>query len=395
MSEDVPRCRVAGRILEDAGSLGTLVSAERLSCPGATVAHAGTLVFDGRVGEPGGEVRASGWLVPLRAGGFDGLRRRLGARALFDVSGKMDVRVPSSPPLALAARLRSGLGRSAAALGGDEAPLLSGLAVGDTEGLSRAAEDDLRRSGLAHLVAVSGSNVAIVLGIVLLIASRLSLKTRVAAGLAALVLYVLVTGPDPSVLRAAAMGGITLTALTVGRRAQPLNALLLGLIVILALRPGLASSIGLALSAAATAGIVLFSPLLLERLRSLPRPVALVVSATVAAQAAVAPLLVAAFGRFSLVGPVANLLAAPAVAPATVLGLAAACLGSVSEGLGRLCARLAGPFVWWILWVGHTLGGRSWAALALPAWTAVLLALVVIIWAGAARRSGPAPRDGA
>jgi competence protein ComEC len=133
-------------------------------------------------------------------------------------------------------------------------------------------------------------------------------------------------------------------------------------------RPGLAASVGLHLSAAATAGIVLWARPLAQRLRALPRPVALGLGATLAAQVAVAPLLVGTFGELSVAGPVTNLLALPAVPVATVAGLTAAVAGALYEPLGALVARGAEPFVGWILWVGSSFGRADWAALRPAAW---------------------------
>lgn len=233
---------------------------------------------------------------------------------------------------------------------------------------------------------LSGTNVTIVVGAAALAVSRLALRTRVIACAAALGLYVAVVGPEPSVLRAATMGGIALVALAGGRRTEPLHALGVALIVVLALRPGLVFSVGLHLSAAATAGIVLFAGRLARRMSGLPRAVALVLAVTLAAQVAVAPVLIGVFGELSVVAPLANLLAAPAVAPATVLGLGGAVAGSVWPAAGVLLARAAEPFVGWILAVGRTTGGWSGASLEVPRWWAWPLGAFVVVAALATRR---------
>jgi competence protein ComEC len=238
--------------------------------------------------------------------------------------------------------------------------------------------ESLRRSGLAHLVAVSGSNVAIVLTAVAAALRHIALWTRVGVALIALVLFAIVVGPEPSVLRAALMGGIGLVALVAGRRARPMNALGLALVVLVGARPAMVGSVGLHLSAAATAGIVAWSHPLAARLSRLPRPVALALGATLAAQVAVAPLVVGVFGRLSLAGPAANLVAAPAVPPATVLGLGAAVAGAVHAPAGRVAAWLAEPFVAWIMMVGTWFGAQEWSEVEMGrAWGAWLLLLLV------------------
>jgi len=259
--------------------------------------------------------------------------------------------------------------------------------------MSYETEEQLRRAGLSHLVAVSGSNVAIVVGAAALVVARFALWARLVVCVAALALFVLVVGPEPSVLRAAAMGCVGLAALAFGRRAEPLHALGLALIVVLTLRPGLLFSVGLHLSAAATAGIVIFAGGLARRMSWCPRPVALVLAATLAAQIAVAPVLVGTFGEFSLVAPMANLLAVPAVAPATVLGVVAAVAGALVPPVGWLCARAAEPFVAWVLAVGKSTGAWSWASVDVPEWWGWPLGVLVVAAAVATFRSAGATVD--
>ena len=259
---------------------------------------------------------------------------------------------------------------------------MHGLTLGDTDSLDPTSLEDFRRAGLSHLLAVSGTNVAIVLGSVAWAARRLPHKLRILTGGVTLILFVLVVGPDPSVLRAAAMGGIGLMALSLNRTTEPLHALGLALIVLVGARPALVGSVGLQLSAAATAGIVLWSGSLA---RALPLPGLLKVplSVTLAAQAGVAPVLVGTFGELSVIAPVANLLAAPAVAPATVLGIGSGLLGAVHPALGALVARPIGPFASWILWVGERCGAPGWAAVQVPRAAAWALAVppIVAAWA--------------
>jgi competence protein ComEC len=403
LAPHVPHCELTGRLLEHAGGLGSLVSADLVSCDGFSPGRsAGVVVVEPTEIDPGAIVNATGWILPLQEGDpFDEARRRLGAQSAFHIEA-IDVREPPRGLHGVAAAVRRGLDRSAHRMDAERAGLLAGLTTGDTTGLGGDTEELLRRAGLSHLVAVSGSNVAIVVGTAALLAAGLALPARLTVCALALGLFVLVVGPEPSVLRAAAMGAIGLLALTVGRRTEPLHALGLALVVVLTLRPGLAGSVGLHLSTAATAGIVLFAGPLARRLSRVPRFVALVLGATLAAQFAVAPVLVGTFGELSLVAPLANLLAIPAVAPATVLGLAAAVGGALVPPLGWLCARIAEPFVAWVLAVGRTTGGWSWASIEVPrAWAWPLWALVIaaaFVSLGVERGSGSTdqlPRVGA
>jgi competence protein ComEC len=379
LAATIPRCEVKGRIVEQLGGLGTMVALERAECTGsALLQRPGNVVLDAPAAHPGAEMTAAGWLVPLGGGPFDTQRRRLGALAAFDADELNIGRVSGFLPT-VAARIRGGLRAATATMDEKTAAILRGLSIGDVTDIDPGTEESLRRAGLSHLVAVSGSNVAIVLGSVALACRRFGLQLRVGLAGAVLVIFVAVVGPEPSVLRAAFMGGIGLTAIAAGHRADPLHGLGLVVIALLCLRPGMAYSIGLHLSAAATAGIVLWTGPLRRRLRRVPDFIAAPLAATVAAQVAVAPLLVLGFGEISIAAPAANVLAFPAVPIGTILGLLSGLLGAVSPWLGSISARAAAPAAAWILGVGDWLGNEPWASTALPTWGATLLAAPVVL----------------
>ena len=385
----IPHCELRGKLLEHAGGLGSLVSADLVTCDGFAPGHeVGVVVVEPSEVDAGAIVMATGWLIPLRTGDtFDDARRELGAHSAFHIEGIEQLEAPRGLH-GVASDVRAGLDRATSGMDPERAGLLSGLTTGDTRGMSPATEEQLRRAGLSHLVAVSGSNVAIVVGAIALMVSQLALCLRVVACGLALGLFLLVVGPEPSVLRASVMGTVGLLAFAAGRRTEPLHALGLALIVLLLLRPGLVHSVGLHLSAAATAGIILFARPIRGALSRLPSFISLALAVTLAAQFAVAPLLVGTFGELSLVAPLANLLAVPAVAPATVLGLASAVAGTIVPSLGRLSARIAEPCVTWVLSVGSTAGSWSWASIevseawAWPLWGLVIAAAVVSLRAG-------------
>ena len=136
-------------------------------------------------------------------------------------------------------------------------------------------------------------------------------------------------------------------------------------------------SVGLQLTVAATAGLILFSSPLSSRLRFV-RPVGLALGATLGAQLAVAPVLIATFGELSLIAPLANLLALPAVPPATVLGLAGAVVGAIDPRVGSLVVALAAPFASWILFCGEKFAQPAWATVELSRGWACALGAVVL-----------------
>lgn len=391
LAESVPRCEVTGRVAEQLGGLGTLVAVDRANCDGTVVDHPGTVVLDAPDASPGAGFIATGWMVPLRHDRFDTQRRRLGAHARF-AAQKFELGPIDAPVPAVVARIRGGLRDATSILEARPAGLLRGLTIGDVTAIDEPTEESMRRAGLAHLVAVSGSNVAIVLGAVGIMCRRLSLRVRVCLAASALFAFVAVVGPEPSVLRAAFMGAVGLAAITSGHRAEPLHALGIAVIVVLCIRPAMVFSIGLHLSVAATAGIVLLTGPIRRRLTPIPDILALPLAATLGAQVAVAPILVSGFGELSLVAPVTNLLVVPAVPAGTILGLLAGVVGTLVPPLGAALARLAAPAADWILAVADRFGGAGWASVTVPRWSAALLAFALVAAAATflRRRFGPA-----
>ncbi|MGZ5352900.1 MAG: DNA internalization-related competence protein ComEC/Rec2 [Actinomycetota bacterium] len=224
-----------------------------------------------------------------------------------------------------------------------EAGLLLGLSLGDDTSLDPALERDFRASGLSHLLVVSGGNVAMVLAPVVALGTflRLSRWPRFAIAAGTVVFFVVLTGAEPSVLRAGVMAGLTLVGVLLGRPRSAGSILSAAVFVLLALDPALVWSVGFQLSVAATAGMVALATPLADRLRWMPRPLALASGATLAAQAAVTPVLLFHFHEVPVSTVLANVLAFPAVAPALLLGLAAAFAGLAWSPAGAALAAVA------------------------------------------------------
>ncbi|MGV0848727.1 ComEC/Rec2 family competence protein [Mycolicibacterium phlei] len=274
------------------------------------------------------------------------------------------------------------------ALPADQAAMLPALVLGDTSAVPRQTTADFRTSGLTHLTAVSGANVTIVCGAVLLTAVLVG--PRVAVGLAAVALlaFVVVVQPSASVLRAAVMGAITLLAILSHRRRQAIPALAASVLMLMVASPQLAVDIGFALSVSATAALVVIAPVWTQRLtvRGWPEPLAAAVSVAVAAQLVTAPLVAGMAGMVSVVAVAANLAVAPVIAPITVAGTAAAALSPLWPAGAELLIRLTGPELWWLLAVSRWAAAVPGAALPVPPGPvgAVLIALagvaVVVGW---------------
>ncbi|GAA1939558.1 ComEC/Rec2 family competence protein [Nocardioides hwasunensis] len=238
----------------------------------------------------------------------------------------------------------------------DARELVPALVVGDDGGMASDLADDFRTTGLTHLLAVSGSNLTIVVGAVIILGRSLGVRGRLLHVLAALGIagFVLTARTEPSVVRAAAMGTVALIGMGTNGRSRGTRCLGVAVLVLLLLWPRLATTAGFALSAMATAGILLLAPVWRDALmRWTPRWVAEAVSVPLAAQVACTPVVAGLSGQVSLVAVGANLLAAPAVAPATVLGLSGGLIGLLWAPIGVVVAAPAAWSAGWIIAVAR------------------------------------------
>lgn len=290
----------------------------------------------------------------------------------------------------MAAGVRADLAAAAArALPSAAAGLLPALVVGDTAALSDEVRDDFEIAGLQHLCVVSGANFTILLTALLALTRVLTAGPRTSAAAAAVtvVLFVVLARPDPSVLRAAAMGSVTVLALLTGRRKQALPALGAAVIGLLGVAPQLAVSAGFALSVLATAGLILLAPSWADWLRARGwwRAPAEIVAVSAGAFVVTLPLMVALSGRVSVVAIVANALVAPVVGVITVIGAAGAlvaCLWGDAAVVVLFCAR---PPLWWLLTVAGRTAAVPGATVSVPSGVTgglAAAAIVVLLVAG-------------
>jgi competence protein ComEC len=263
-----------------------------------------------------------------------------------------------------------------------EAGLLLGLLVGDDSKLDPGLERDFRAAGLSHLLVVSGGNVAMVLAPVLAGAAllRLARWPRFVIGFGAVAFFTILTGAEPSVLRAGVMACLALVGVLAGRprtTASILSAAVLGLLV---LDPWLAWSVGFQLSVTATAGMVALASPLSDRFRRfLPMPVAVAAGATISAQLGVTPILLYHFHEVPLATLPANLAAFPLVAPSLLLGAVAAGAGVVWFPLGKLLATLAVLPMRWLELVADRLGKAPVGYLTSEGGPVVLLGGIAVV----------------
>ncbi|WP_406462326.1 ComEC/Rec2 family competence protein [Streptomyces sp. NBC_00111] len=344
---------------------------------------------------PSTGLRVSGRLAPPRHAG-----ERIAA--VLSTAADDPPRVVSEPtlPQRTAGQLRSGLRKATDGLDADARALLPGLVVGDTSRVPPDLHDAFKATDLTHLLAVSGANLSILLFLLIGppgsasrserrgLAPRLGISLRMTAltGGGIALAFVIVCRPEPSVLRAAACGLITLLAIGTGRRRSLIPALAAAVLLLVLYDPWLARSYGFLLSVLATGALLVLAPRWSGALQrhGVPERLAEMLAAAGAAQAVCAPVVVVLASRVSLVAIPCNLLAEFAVAPATVLGFAALAVAPVSMAVAELLAEAAGWPVGWIASVARTGAALPGAEADWPggwhgaALLAVLTALLVL-----------------
>ena len=252
--------------------------------------------------------------------------------ALFIVNSPIIVQTEPSSWAAVLGAIRQGLRENS---GDDDAgALIPGMVLGDTSKQSAEFKDAMKRSGLTHLVAVSGANFAIVSTFVLWCMQFLIRRknVRIIATAIALICFIALVRPSPSVLRAAAMAAVLLSAHLGKRGSDSLPALGFAMCAVVLGDPWQARDAGFALSVLATAGLLLLAPQIVEKLPT-HKKLAGALAPPIAAIVFCSPILVSLSGYLSPMSIIANLLAAPVVAPITVLGFIAALVSPVAPWL--------------------------------------------------------------
>jgi competence protein ComEC len=343
--------------------------------------------------------------------------------AVMRVRGSPALVEPPSPGLRLVERVREGLRQAVAERRPEARALVPALVLGDTSVLAPELTADFLSTGLAHLTAVSGANLTLLLAFLLTIARWIGVRgwwLRI-IGVAGVIIFIALCRTEPSVLRAAAMGLVALAALGSGSRAAGVRNLAVASMILLLVDPFLSRSIGFALSVLASAGIIWWAlrwSMIINRW--LPLIIAESVAVPLAAQLATTPVTAAISERVSLSGLAANALAGPFVGPATVLGFAAAGASLINPTLAAVFgfgAAWCAQMIIWIARIGSQLPGSDWqlpptpltliwlgvcclllglamaSVLARP-WLSLLLAGVMMIClCGPPRQPGWPPRD--
>ena len=283
------------------------------------------------------------------------------------------------------------------AIFGDESFFFRGLLLGDKTGLTPSWKGYFNRSGLAHILVVSGMHISFLISLIALLAKK-NLRLKTALALVALLLYMPLIGLSPSVLRAGVLWVLLLVAPLFGRERDSLTSMGAALLLILLQNPYAIASWSLQLSYGSVLGIVLFATPMQNRFRTsyekLENPIlkcifdAVTTSIAVSLSAIVftTPLLALYAGQVNLLSVFANLFVSLPSAAAFILGIASLLVSLVFPPLGLLLGKLTALVGAWVLLVAKTVGGLPFASIPMTVdiyriWFvfAYILALVFIL----------------
>ncbi len=251
-----------------------------------------------------------------------------------------------------------------ASLGEPEAALADGILLGRRSAIPQSLSDDFNAAGISHLVAISGYNVMLLAGFAVgSLAWLIGRRRATISAMALIVVYALLAGASPSVLRATLMGLVMLGAVLAGRPNSSLGAVTLAAAALTVWQPRIIDDVSFQLSVGATLGIVLLARPLQEAIGEalaklvpdfVAAPLAENAAVTIAATLAVLPIIAASFGRVSLVSLPANLLAVPAFPLVMLASFVAALGGMVDASLSTLIGEAARLPLAYTIWVGRT-----------------------------------------
>ncbi|MFA5061742.1 MAG: ComEC/Rec2 family competence protein [Patescibacteria group bacterium] len=266
-----------------------------------------------------------------------------------------------------------------------DSSFMAGLLYGSKSGLPKELSDNFSRTGVTHIIAVSGFNISIIVSFLMSILILIGLYRQQAFWVAVfgIILFVIFTGASASVVRAAIMGIIVLLSQYLGRPAQIGNTLVFTAALMSALNPYvLIWDAGFQLSFLATLGLIYLSPIVNSYLTRLKIPEFILenLSTTLAAIIATLPLILFQFGRLSIVAPLVNILILWIIPWLMLFGFVSLVISFVVFPLGQVAAWIAGLGLNYVIMVVNWFGNQSWSAIdiQIPFWAMVLLYILII-----------------
>lgn len=222
------------------------------------------------------------------------------------------------------------------------AGLAQGILLGVKAAMTSDLEEGLAQTGLTHIVVVSGYNLTVVATLLQMLTAKRQRWLSLLVALGGVLVFTLMAGASPPVLRAAVMVSMTLLARAAGRDSDALTSLLFTAALLVGLSPLTLWDVSFQLSFLSTLGLVLLAPPMERLLRRLPLGLGAVLATSLAAQIMTAPAIALNFHRLSLISPLANVLVQPAIAPFMVVGAVTAVAGLTAH----VAVRVAGWLAW-------------------------------------------------
>jgi len=259
------------------------------------------------------------------------------------------------------------------------ASFMAGLLTGSRRGIPEAVLADFNATGLTHIIAISGYNIALVIAFAVAVLGKyISRRWQFFAVAVFVIAFTLFVGAGPSVLRAAIMGLLAFFALTIGRQYHVGIAIVLTAASMVAWNPAiLLTDVSFQLSFAAVLGLLFVAPHLEPWMTRVTERFAIreSLTLTLAAQVTAVPLIVFYFDRLSLISPLANVLVAPAIPLAMLTGLISTIAGWVYLPLGILLGFIPHLLLQYMLLVADWLAAIPFADVAVTGFgqTAVVL----------------------
>jgi competence protein ComEC len=270
-------------------------------------------------------------------------------------------------------------------LGISEGHLISAMVMGKSAvDVPYELQDQFRQAGLAHALAASGTQVSLLIGIILAGTQRWTPVARSVIGIATIVGYIGLTGIEPSVLRAGVMGGVVLLAMVAERKVKPLGSLLFAAVVLLVWNPLWVWNLGFQLSFLATLGLLVTVPAITPRLNWMPSAFAPLFAVPIAAYLWTIPLQLFSFGVVSPYSILVNILVSPLIAIVSIGGMISAAAALLFAPLGSGLAWLLHYPTWLLIniaTVSNRLPGNQYAVGTIGVVQVLLLyGLILLIW---------------
>ncbi|HWR42773.1 DNA internalization-related competence protein ComEC/Rec2 [Sporomusa sp.] len=250
----------------------------------------------------------------------------------------------------------------------NDAAILTTVLFGGYQGINKNVIDDFATTGLIHILSVSGAHIALVAGLIRWLGSRLGLGSLATITLAALVvvLYAVISGLTPPVIRSAVMGLISLMAVVLGRENYAPAALSITALGMLVYQPLLLYDISFQLSFGATAGLVFLYQRTLNWMSRLPSWLAGPLAVTVSAQLGVLPLIAWYFNNFPIISVVANIIVLPIVELVIILGLAGVVIYTAVPGIGNIVFVISSLLIGFVMMCTALLASLPYSSAYIP-----------------------------